>query len=133
MTAIEKYFFTPLYYPRSAWSVLRWWEARRLMFNVWVGGAGLFSLAVVSIISRLPPHPISMSVPLPVVVVYGVLANICYTMGPVADLMLRRVLGNRAPAVGPALFRYGFVFSVGLSLLPVAIAGLGWLARIVFW
>ena len=95
MTAIEKYFFTPLYYPRSPWSVLRWWEARRLMFNVWVGGAGLFSLAVVSIISRLPPHPFSMSVPVRAVAVYGILANICYSMGPVADLMLRRVLGQR--------------------------------------
>ncbi len=133
MTAIEKYFFTPLYYPRSPWSVLRWWEARRLLFNVWVGGAGLFSLAVVSIISRLPPHAFSMGVPVRVVAVYGILANICYTMGPVADLMLRRVLGQRAPAVGPVLFRYGFVFSVGLSLLPVGVAGLGWLARVLLW
>ena len=103
MTAIEKYFFTPLYYPRSPWAVLRWWEARRLMFNVWVGGAGLFSLAVVSIISLLPPHTFSMGVPVRVVVVYGILANICYTMGPVADLILRRVLGQRASAVGPVL------------------------------
>ena len=32
VTAVEKYFFTPLYYPRSAWSVVRWWEARQAHF-----------------------------------------------------------------------------------------------------
>jgi hypothetical protein len=132
MTAIEKYFFTPLYYPRSSWSVLRWWEARRPVFNLWVGGAGLVTLGVVSILFRLPPHPNPMSIPWQVVVVYGALANLCYTLGPIADVMLRRFLGERAHAVGPVLFRYGFVFSIGLTLLPVAVAGLGWLARLFF-
>jgi len=132
MTAIEKYFFTPLYYPRTQWSVVRWWEVRRPVFNLWVGGTGLLSLGLVTILSRLPPHPVAMSIPWQVVVVYGVLANVFYTLGPVADVILRRLLGERAPAVGPVLFRYGFVFSVGLTLLPVALAGLGWLARLFF-
>jgi hypothetical protein len=132
MTAVEKYFFTPLYYPRSPWSVLRWWEARRPVFNAWVGAAGLISLGFVTVVSRLPPHPFAISVPWRGVVVYAVLANAFYTLGPVADVLLRRVLGERAPAVGPVLFRYGFVFSVGLTLLPVAVASLGWLARLFF-
>jgi hypothetical protein len=42
------------------------------------------------------------------------------------------MLGLRAPAIGPVLFRYGFVFSVGLTVLPVLLAGLGWLARVLF-
>jgi hypothetical protein len=132
MTAIEKYFFTPLYYPRSPWSVLRWWEARRLVFNVWVGGAGLISLGFVTVLSRLPPHPIAMSIPWRVVVVYAVLANAFYSLGPVADILLRRLFGERAPAVGPVLFRYGFVFSVGLTLLPIAVASLSWVVRLFF-
>lgn len=132
MTAIEKYFFTPLYYPRSAWSVFRWWEARRPIFNLWVGAAGLFSLSVIVIASRLPPHPVHGSIPVVPIIVYGALANIFYTLGPIGDLALRRMLGARGHAVGPVLFRYGFVFSVGLTLLPVAVAGLGWLARLIF-
>ena len=32
----------------------------------------------------------------------------------------------------PALFRYGFVFSVGLSLLPIPVAALSWLVRLIF-
>jgi hypothetical protein len=132
VTAIEKYFFTPLYYPRSWLSVLRWWEERRLVFNLWVGGAGLVTLGLVNMLFRLPPHPNPTLIPWQAIIVYAVLANVCYTLGPIADVMLRRFLGNRAHAVGPVLFRYGFVFSVGLTLLPIAVAGLGWLARLVF-
>jgi hypothetical protein len=132
VTAIEKYFFTPLYYPRSWLSVLRWWEERRLVFNLWVGGAGLVTLGLVNLLFRLPPHPSPALIPWQAIIVYAVLANVCYTLGPIADVMLRRFLGNRAHAVGPVLFRYGFVFSVGLTLLPIAVAGLGWLARLIF-
>jgi hypothetical protein len=132
MTAVEKYFFTPLYHPRSWWSVLGWWEARRPLFNLWVGGAGLMSLGIVTILTHLPPRPLAFAVPWRVVLAYGILANLCYTLGPVTDILLRRMLGPRAPAIGPVLFRYGFVFSVGLTVLPVLLAGLGWLARVLF-
>jgi hypothetical protein len=127
VTAIERYFFTPLYYPRSSWSILGWWESRRPLFNVCVGGTGLLSLGMVALIARLPPHSGGFPVPWGVVLAYGVLANLCYTLGPISDLVLRRVLGPRAPAVGPVLFRYGFVFSLGLTLLPIPVAALGWL------
>ncbi len=35
--------------------------------------------------------------------------------GLTVTLLLRRLLGDRAPAVGPALFRYGFVFFAGAA------------------
>ena len=63
--------------------------------------------------------------------VYAVLANAAYTLGPAADILLRRVLGDRGRAVGPVLFRYGFVFSVGLTLLPIAVAGMSWVFRLL--
>lgn len=132
MTAVEKYFFTPLYYPRNSWSVVRWWESRRPLFNLSVGTAGLFSLGIASLFIHLPPHPESFGFPWPVVVVYGVLANVSYTLGAITDLFLRRRLGDRAPAVAPVLFRYGFVFSLGLTLLPIPVAAMGWLARLLF-
>jgi hypothetical protein len=132
MSAVERYFFAPLYYPRSPWSVIHWWESRRPVFNLCVGAAGLLSLGVVSLFGRLPPHPVSLSFPWLGVVVYGLLANASYTLGPAADLYLRRLLGARAPAVAPALFRYGFVFSLGLTLLPIPVAALGWLGRVFF-
>lgn len=66
MTAVERYFFTPLYYPRSRWSILRWWESRRLLFNLSVGSVGLLSLGTVALIGRLPPHPGLTLLPIPV-------------------------------------------------------------------
>ena len=33
--------------------------------------------------------------------------------------------------VGPALFRYGFAFSVGLTLLPIPLAILSWGVRLL--
>lgn len=132
MTAVERYFFTPLYYPRSSWSIVRWWESRRLFFNLCVGSVGLLSLGMVALIGHLPPHPGAFPVPWMGVLLYGVLANLCYTLGPITDLVLRRILGQRAPAVAPVLFRYGFVFSLGLTLLPIPVAALGWLMRWFF-
>jgi len=129
VTAVERYFFTPLYQPRSTWSVVEWWEARRLIYNIVVGGAGAVSLGFVALLEYLPPHAGTFPIPWVLVLMYGALANAGYTLGPVTDLVLRRRLGERAPAVGPALFRYGFVFSVGLSLLPIPLAVLGWFAR----
>ena len=38
---------------------------------------------------------------------------------------------ERAGAVGPVLFRYGFVFSLGLTLLPIPLVVAGWLLRSV--
>ena len=51
---------------------------------------------------------------------------------PIVDAWVTRRWGRQYSAVGPALFRYGFVFAVGLTLLPVAVIGLGLLARLIF-
>ena len=127
-TAIEKYFFTPLYYPRSAWSVVAWWEKRRPLFNAAVGAAGLATLGTLALTEGHPPPFEAVGM----VLVYGVLANICYTLGSVVDLSLRRLLGDRAPAVGPVLFRYGFVFSVGLTMLPIPLILISKVLQLLF-
>jgi hypothetical protein len=130
MTAVEKYFFTPIYYPRSAWSVVKWWESRRPMFNLAVGGCGLLTLGTAVLAMVLPPHSTTPGPQLLIpVVAYGLMANLGYSLGAPLDLLLRRWLGDRAAAVGQALFRYGFVFSVGLTLLPLPFLAAGWLLK----
>jgi hypothetical protein len=133
MNALEKYFFTPIYYPRSMWSVLGWWESRRPLYNVAVGAAGVATILAATAIELLPPDGSPVLIPWAVlargVLAYGVLANVCYSLGAPADVLLRRVLGDRAAAVGPVLFRYGFAFSLGLTLLPIPFFLLGRLIR----
>jgi hypothetical protein len=100
-----------------------------------VGTAGVVTLAGLSILVALPPH--SSFLPLPVMLmgalVYGVLANGCYTLGWMAELLARRVWGRSAPDLGPLLFRQGLIFSVGLTLFPLLLATIAWVGRTIAW
>jgi hypothetical protein len=118
---------------RTPLTTVRWWESRRLVFNKAVGAAGVVTLAGVSLFAALPPHSSFMPLPmmLVAVAVYGGLANACYTLGWMAELFARRVWGRSAPDLGPLLFRQGLIFSVGLTLLPILVSVLAWVARIV--
>ncbi len=123
-SALERYFFTPLYYPLSPFQVIGWWERRRLAYNVCVGAAGFLSLGALWLLhpqrSAMANFGMMIGAGL-----YGVAANACYTLGWMADLALRKALGLRAPDIAPVLLRYGFVFSLGLTLLPIPVAVAG--------
>ena len=125
MSALTRYFFDTVYFPRSALAVVRWWEARRPAYNAAVGAAGLVTLAGVALLGALPP----LGVVATIAVVYGLLANVCYSFGPLAELAARRWGGSAFAPVGPTLLRYGFVFSIGLTLFPLGIAVLWWIVR----
>ena len=121
---------------RTSLSLLKWWESRRLKFNMAVGGAGLVSIAVVYLISLIPP---SARMPPPswefggVIAAYAVLANICYSFGWASEALAQRVWGDKCPKFGPALFRQGLTFSVGLTLLPILLMSFTWVARTLMW
>jgi hypothetical protein len=118
---------------RTPLSTVRWWESRRLVFNKAVGAAGLVTLAGVPLIAALPPYASGMISwqMLAFAAAYAVAANLCYSLGWMAELLARRVWGRSAPDLGPLLFRQGLIFSVGLTLLPLLLAFGIWIARIV--
>jgi hypothetical protein len=111
---------------RTPISLLRWWESRRLVYNAAVGTAGLVTLATLSLSTLLLPA--SQLPPLHGLVIgsmmYGVMANVCYSLGWLVELLARLVWGPRAPRMGPLLFREGLIFSVGLTLLPILVTAL---------
>ena len=135
MSALTRFFFRNEVTCRTPTEVIGWWESRRMAYNAAVGATGLFTLAAVHIIVRLPP--MSGSIPLEptifIPIVYGILANVCYTMGWVAELWIRNTLGRGLDAVGPTMFRYGFAFSIGLTLLPIAVVSLVKLLVVAQW
>ena len=118
---------------RTPLSTVKWWESRRLYYNRVVGTAGLVTLAGVSILAALPPFSSLMPwQPLVIApIVYGTAANVCYSLGWVAELVARAVWGRRAPDMGPLLFRQGLIFSVGLTLLPMLVMAMVYAARVV--
>jgi hypothetical protein len=133
MSALTRTLFPLPEYRRTPWSLLAWWESRRLTYNVVVGGAGLLTLGAVAIVGLLPPAPPVPGVPwarlLGGAVVYGVAANLCYSLGWLAEVAMRALWGEEAPCAGPALFRQGLSFAVGLTLLPIPLVCLSWVVR----
>ena len=118
---------------RSAGSILRWWESRRIPFNLVVGGSGLLTLSAASLFLSLPPNAPGFQLFWQPIVAYGVLANLCYSLGPVVEIVLEKLWGRDVLPTGPVLWRMGLTFSVGLTLgLPLILLTLGWVLRIVF-
>jgi hypothetical protein len=50
---------------------------------------------------------------------YGVMANVCYTLGWVAEVLARRVWGDSAAGFGQISFTLGVLFSVLLTVSPL--------------
>ena len=132
MTALARLLFPLPAVRRSPETLLVWWETRRPAFNAIVGVSGILSLATIQLISWLPPH-VAMGVPWQAVVLYGVAANVCYSFGFLFEWLLDRMWGDDIAPVGPTLFRHGLVFGVGLTLLPIGLAWVGYLVTLIRW
>jgi hypothetical protein len=135
MSALEQFFYPLPARRRTAGAVLLWWEQRRLAYNLIVGSVGCATVVLVTLIESLPGNfgrP-SLIVLLGGSAIYGLLANLCYSLGAMTELALYRLGGEEAPRAGPVLFRQGLIFSVGLTLFPVVLAGLGWVVRLFAW
>lgn len=115
---------------RTPMGILTWWESRRLVYNVIVGATGLASLAVMGLISIIPPGLPHFLPPWQAILAYGALANVCFTFGPAIEIAVQRIWNDRVLPVGPVLFRQGLSFSIGLTLLPMFIASAAWVARV---
>jgi hypothetical protein len=115
--------------------VIKWWEERRPGFNLIVGAAGCATIALTALAGALTsglgggPPPLRFL--LGGAVVYGVLANLCYSLGSLAELAMFRLWGDDAPRAGPVLFRQGLIFSVGLTLFPIALVALSVAIRLL--
>ncbi|HVX41949.1 MAG TPA: hypothetical protein VHB25_20475 [Gemmatimonadaceae bacterium] len=130
MLTLGNVLFPPADYRRTARSRLVWWESRRPTYNLIVGATGLVTLAVVNLIALIPPGFPGPRPPWMVIVAYGVLANVCYTLGWGIETVMHFAWKEKAPDIGPALFRQGLAFSVGLTALPMLIASMTWVARL---
>lgn len=127
MSALDTFLFPAPTLRRQPAALLRWWEARRLTYNVTVGAAGLLTLAAFALVA-----PVSMArFPWPAVVAYGLMANVCYSFGWIAEALLQRWLRRDTYGLGPALWRHGLVFSVGLTLVPIGVAVIAGVVRVL--
>ena len=110
---------------QSAWTVVKWWELRRVPYNFIVGLAGIaggsISLAFAFMAERRGievPWPDPPLFVFAFVILYGIAANVCFTGGWISELLARRIWGSRADAYGEILFCFGTLFSILITLLP---------------
>ena len=116
------------------WKTIAWWEARRIPYNLLVGATGLVSSAMCLITGILCENflgdPIGIPDPpvfaLLVVAVYGIMANLCYTGGWVAELLVQKIWPAKGNDFGRISFFLGLGFSILLTVTPaILIATIG--------
>ena len=122
MTALSRFLFPLPVVRRNTATLFSWWESRRPAFNLIVGSAGLATLTCLQLIAWMLPIHESVFAAWPLILVYGIAANVCYTFGFLLEVLLHRLWGDDVAPVGPTLFRYGLVFSIGVTLLPIVAA-----------
>ena len=115
-------------------AVILWWELRRVPYNLIVGVTGIATcgifLGTALVCDALIGVPIGMSdgmgnllIPF-AILAYGVAANVCYTAGWAAELLVVFLAGRRPRHFAPILFALGTLFSIGLTLLPAVLIAL---------
>ena len=117
---------------RSTTAIFRWWEARRLTYNAVMGATGLLSLAMVTLVAHMPPGTAELP-PVALIVLYAILANVFFWLGPVTEWALEMIWPGKLLPTGPTLFRMGLTFSVGLNFLPTLLMAWDWVIRVLNW
>jgi hypothetical protein len=115
--------------PERAWDVVGWWESRRIPYNLIIGATGIVSAIVMLLTGFVTEHLIGEAIGVPssplfalaAVIVYGLMANVCFTGGWILELLSRRIWGTRAEAFGEIAFTWGLLCSVLLTLVPAAL------------
>ncbi len=126
-----------LLYPRaaarSAGAIVKWWEKRRLSYNLIVGGGAGLSVVIGSLLWLLPPNDLPLEIiPLEGYLGFLFLINLSYSVGPATEFLAHKIWGTHVRPVGPTLFRMGLTFSLGLTLvLPVIVFMIQWVFRAI--
>jgi hypothetical protein len=117
--------------PASAWEVIGWWEARRIPFNLIVGTAGVLSCIVIAVVGvgsfflfnndfGSPGSPLGGIF---FVLIYGVGANIFFTGGWIAELIVRKLWPAQADRFATLSYSLGVTFAVLLTVAPGIVVG----------
>lgn len=129
-------FLYPAPAPRRIGGIFLWWEKRRLAYNLFMLPTGLFTTGTLAVLLNLPPGAPDGGAGLEpqavmACVIYGLIANACYTLGALTESSAHIVFGRGLLPIGPALWRMGLTFSLGLTLLPAMVVAFIWVVKTV--
>jgi hypothetical protein len=114
-----------------------WWESRRVAYNLVVGIAGMFSgfLALFTAVAASTLLSVDFGIPNPpgfaiiVVVLYAIMANVCYTGGWIAEIFIRKLWPHDADRFATTSFFLGLAFFGFLDADPRHSRGSRWFIR----
>jgi hypothetical protein len=123
----------------STRAVIGWWETRRIPYNLIVGSAGILTCIAIAIVAMgnyiffnsdfgLPDPPLFAIFG---VILYGILANVCFTGGWVAELIVQRIWPEEANRFATTSFSLGLILSVLLTLTPAILVGVAGIFKLV--
>jgi hypothetical protein len=115
--------------PERDRDVIAWWESRRIPYNLIVGASGFASLMLMLLTVYVSEHFVSEALDtqgsplfeILALILFGIMANICFTGGWILELLSRRLWGTRADAFGEIAFTWGTLGSVLLTFVPAAL------------
>jgi hypothetical protein len=124
---------------QTDWEVIAWWESRRIPYNLIVGTAGIICCAIILITAFITEKLIGEAIGLsgtPIfeilaVLIYGIMANVCFTGGWILELLSRRIWGDRAEGFGEIAFTWGTLGSIVVTLIPAAIIAIVGLYKVM--
>lgn len=97
-----------------------------------LAGSGVLSLGVMGLFQSLPPNAPGLRFAVLPLLVYGLLANVCFGLGPAIEIAVEKLSGGRILPTGPLLLRAGLTFAVGLTfVLPTILMAISYVARII--
>ena len=125
---VGRLFMRPVGSSRPA-DIIVWWERRRIAYNLIVGLVGAVTSAAMVTVAftcesrggapiRLPDPP---ALAIVAVLVYGLLANVCYTGGWITELLVIRLWQADTSRFGPIAYALGTAFSALITLTPAVV------------
>ena len=118
---IDWYLFVPNE-PRSFLEIIKWWELRRIAYNLLIGSVGFVGLIFFFIFAeathKIPPGEDLVE---PIAILFApIFINICYTAGEVLELVFGRVWKYRIKnePTATSLLKFGTLLSLILVLFP---------------
>jgi hypothetical protein len=106
--------------PNSFASIVKWWEWRRITYNVVLLILGIVSTYIYwTLFDKYAPDPADDGIfPGLMPIIVGIVANFFYTSGWTFEILLRLIRGRGSKRLAPALFGLGLGFSMLVVSVP---------------
>lgn len=130
--ALTEWLFTVPDGRRSSWAIIKWWEVRRIPYNLIVGSVGVCSLLLFFFfITHSGELKAGEDAEEPLAIIAApFLMNFAYTAGWVLEVFLNTFSPEGTGRTGPMLLKLGMAFSLLAALTPSILWGFFWLMHL---